>query len=177
MPTIPSRMRRVVVQAPGEIVVTEVDTPQPSVTEVLVRTLVSGVCGSDTHAAHGRHPFVPLPYRPGHEVVGIVSIGDGEGRFAEGQRVTVEPTLPCWQCKQCQQGRENLCENLTFFGCIHDQGGMADYFTIDASRLHAVPEAFTDEQAALIEPLSKEQGPSACWFLQQLAIVGLPASS
>jgi 2-desacetyl-2-hydroxyethyl bacteriochlorophyllide A dehydrogenase len=71
-----------------------------------------------------------------------------------GQRVVVEPTLVCGECKQCRSGRENLCERLRFFGCVHDQGGMADYFTIAATRLHAVPESFSDEQAALIEPLS-----------------------
>ena len=154
MSQIPTRMRRVIVPSPGVVEVDEVDVPVPGAGEALVRSLVSGVCGSDTHAAHGRHPFINLPYAPGHEVVGVVeSAPDGSG-FAPGQRVTVEPTLICGQCKQCKAGRENLCENLRFFGCVHDQGGMADYFTIPAGRLHAIPEDFTDEQAALVEPLS-----------------------
>lgn len=138
-------MRRVVVTTDG-VTVREVPTPVPGPGEVLVRTLVAGVCGSDTHALHGRHPFIVLPYAAGHEVVGVV-----EGT---GQRVTVEPDLPCWSCKQCLAGRQNLCENLRFFGCAHDQGGMADWFTIDTRRLHDVPDELDDRTAALIEPLS-----------------------
>ncbi|MGO9219057.1 MAG: hypothetical protein ACLPN6_29305 [Streptosporangiaceae bacterium] len=52
----------------------------------------------------------------------------------------------------CASGRENLCENLQFFGCGYPQGGMADYFTVAASRLHAVPDTLDDHTAALIEP-------------------------
>ena len=83
----------------------------------------------DTHALHGRHPFIQLPYAPGHEVIGTVrAIADGVTEVDVGQRVVVEPTLPCWTCKQCRAGRENLCENLKFFGCAYPQGGMADFF-------------------------------------------------
>jgi 2-desacetyl-2-hydroxyethyl bacteriochlorophyllide A dehydrogenase len=147
-------MRRVVVY-PGRIAVETADIPAPGPNEALIRTLVAGVCGSDLHAAHGRHPFVPLPYRPGHEVVGVIeTAGSAAGTFAPGQRVIVEPDLPCWTCKMCTSGRENLCENLQFFGCGYAQGGMADYFTLAADRLHLVPDALDDHTAALIEPLS-----------------------
>jgi threonine dehydrogenase-like Zn-dependent dehydrogenase len=54
----------------------------------------------------------------------------------------------------CDSGRENLCENLRFFGCGYPQGGMADYFTLPAGRLFPVPDALDDHSAALIEPLS-----------------------
>jgi len=155
MSSPPTQMRRVVVTAPGTFEVIEAKVPSPGPDEALVQTSVSGVCGSDLHAAHGRHPFVPLPYRPGHEVVGVVrAVGADVTGVEPGQRVTVEPTLPCWSCKMCTTERENLCENLRFFGCGYDQGGMADYFTIPAGRLHRVPDAFDDAQAALIEPLS-----------------------
>jgi 2-desacetyl-2-hydroxyethyl bacteriochlorophyllide A dehydrogenase len=114
-----------------------------------------GVCGSDTHAAHGLHPFISLPYVPGHEVLGMVAeAGTGVSSVQPGQRVTVEPTLPCWNCKQCLQGQENLCENLGFLGCGDPQGAMADYFTVDARRVHVIPDELDDRAAALIEPLS-----------------------
>jgi 2-desacetyl-2-hydroxyethyl bacteriochlorophyllide A dehydrogenase len=146
-------MRRVVIY-PGQIAVETADIPAPAPNEALIRTLVAGVCGSDLHAAHGRHPFVALPYRPGHEVVGVVeTTGSAEG-ITPGQRVTVAPYLPCWACKMCTTGRENLCENLGFFGCGYSQGGMADYFTLPADRLFPVPETLDDHAAALIEPLS-----------------------
>ena len=146
-------MRRVVVY-PGRIAVEAADIPAPGPDEVLVRTLAAGVCGSDLHAARGRHPFVPLPYRPGHEVVGVIEAVGSAVEEMPGQRVIVEPDLPCWTCKMCTTGRENLCENLQFFGCGYAQGGMADYFTLPANRLHPVPDTLDDNTAALIEPLS-----------------------
>ncbi|HEU5107745.1 MAG TPA: zinc-binding dehydrogenase, partial [Micromonosporaceae bacterium] len=91
----------------------------------------------------------------GHEVVGVVTaVAAGVTAVRVGQRATVEPDLPCWECKQCRAGRENLCENLGFFGCGSAQGGMAETFTIDARRLHVVPDELDDLTAALIEPLS-----------------------
>jgi 2-desacetyl-2-hydroxyethyl bacteriochlorophyllide A dehydrogenase len=147
-------MRRVIVY-PGRIAVEAAGIPVPGPDEVLVKTLVTGVCGSDLHAARGRHPFVALPYRPGHEVVGIIeAAGAAVTDRTAGQRVIAEPDLPCWTCKMCTSGRENLCENLQFFGCGYDQGGMADYFTLPARRLHLVPDGLDDHTAALIEPLS-----------------------
>lgn len=54
----------------------------------------------------------------------------------------------------CTTGRSNICENLRFCGCGYSQGGMADFFTIPANRIHLVPDDLDDFQAALIEPLS-----------------------
>jgi 2-desacetyl-2-hydroxyethyl bacteriochlorophyllide A dehydrogenase len=151
---VAERMRRVVV-SPDSIDVVDAPTPAPGSGEVLVHSVVSGVCGSDTHAAHGRHPFIDLPYHPGHEVVGVVAaLGPDVDEVEVGQRVTVEPDLPCWDCKQCRRGTENLCENLRFFGCGYDQGGMADFFTIPANRLHVIPDDLDYRAAALIEPMS-----------------------
>lgn len=147
-------MRRVVVR-PDEIVLVDAERPSPRPDEVGVETVVSGVCGSDTHAAAGHHPFVPLPYAPGHEVVGVVrEVGSDVTGLSIGDRITVEPTLPCWDCKMCRTGRSNICENLRFFGCGYEQGGMADVFTIPANRVHVVPSGMSDLDAALIEPLA-----------------------
>lgn len=155
MTTTTAGMRRVVVTADLSLEVREVAVPEPVAGEVLVQMTRTGVCGSDTHALHGRHPFIPIPYAPGHEVTGTVrALGEGVTEPAVGARVVVEPTLPCWACKQCRAGRENLCERLQFFGCGYEQGGMAEYFTIPAHRLHVVPDGLDDRQAILIEPLS-----------------------
>jgi threonine dehydrogenase-like Zn-dependent dehydrogenase len=148
-------MRRAVVHADRIEVVTDAPVPSPRTDEVLVRSVVVGVCGSDTHAAHGRHPFIPIPYHPGHEVVGVIEqVGPGVTAVEVGQRVTVEPDLPCWTCKMCTTGRQNLCENLQFFGCGWEQGGMADLFTVAADRLHLLPDDLDDITAVLVEPLS-----------------------
>jgi 2-desacetyl-2-hydroxyethyl bacteriochlorophyllide A dehydrogenase len=150
-----SDIRRIVVTGIDTI---ELLTEQPAELdpkEVRVRSVTVGVCGSDTHALHGRHPLIPLPYYPGHEVTGVVTeIASDVTSVAVGDRVTVEPTLPCWNCKQCRQGQENLCENLQFFGCGYRQGGMADEFVVRADRLHRIPDDLDDLAASLIEPLS-----------------------
>src|SRR4051794_40345732 len=146
-------MRRGMVTASG-VEVVEAAVPSPGPGEVLARTAVAGVCGSDTHALQGTHPFITLPYAPGHEVCGTVEqAGAGVTSVTAGLRVTLEPFLPCWKCKQCLAGRQNICENLRFFGCAHDQGGMAEFFTVDERRLHVLPDALDWATAAFIEPL------------------------
>ncbi|MFV0406885.1 MAG: zinc-binding dehydrogenase [Propioniciclava sp.] len=147
-------MHRVIAR-PAGIALVEEAVPTPRADEVQVQTVVVGICGSDLHAVAGHHPFVPLPYQPGHEVVGIVRrVGADVADISVGDRITVEPTLPCWECKMCLTGRSNVCERLRFFGCGYEQGGMAEFFTIPANRIHLVPDALTDLQAALIEPLA-----------------------
>lgn len=148
------RNRRVLVRSIDDISIEEVPAPRPGENELLVRSTVVGICGSDTHAARGHHPFIDLPYRPGHEVVGVVAAtGEGAEDFAPGTRVIVEPNLYCGTCAQCRSGRYNICRQLKVFGC-QTPGGMADLFTIPADRVHRVPEAMSDLQAALVEPLA-----------------------
>ena len=149
------RRRRVLVSAPDVVDVVEEMVPPLEPGEALVEMSVSGVCGSDKAGAHGEHAFLKPPYYPGHEVVGVVlAVADGVTKVLAGDRVTVEPTLVCGHCKPCRWGAENLCENLMFFGCGYREGGMADVFSVPAQRLHKIPTAFTDYQAALIEPLA-----------------------
>ncbi|MFE9053546.1 zinc-dependent alcohol dehydrogenase [Streptomyces mutabilis] len=151
---MPQANRRVLVRSIDDISLEEVPVPQPGDNELLVRSRVVGVCGSDTHAALGHHPFIDLPYRPGHEVVGtVVAVGAGAGEFAPGTRVIVEPNLYCGRCAQCRSGRYNICQELKVFGC-QTPGGMADFFTIPTGRVHRVPEGMSDLEAALVEPLA-----------------------
>src|ERR1039458_8520467 len=147
--------RRVIVTSPDIVeVITEVVPPlKPG--EALVEMSVSGMCGSDKAGVHGEHAFMKPPYYPGHEVVGVVvAVADGVDAVKVGDRVTIEPTLVCGHCKPCLNQKENLCENLEFFGCGYREGGMADVFSAPAARLHKIPKSFSDHQAALIEPLA-----------------------
>ncbi|MFF3542082.1 zinc-binding dehydrogenase [Streptomyces platensis] len=148
------QIRRVLVRSLADITLEQVPAPVPGDDELLVRTTVVGVCGSDTHAAAGHHPFIDLPYHPGHEAVGTVAAaGSGADGFAPGDRVIVEPNLYCGRCAQCRSGRYNICQELKVFGC-QTPGAMADLFTIPADRVHRVPDGMTDFQAALVEPLA-----------------------
>lgn len=147
--------RRVLVTDRNLVEIRRERTPEPAVDEVRVDLVAAGICGSDNSAIAGHHPTIPLPYYPGHEVVGIVSaVGSGVLVTSPGQRVTVNPPLPCEDCKMCRTNRSNLCENMRFFGCGWQEGGMADSFIVPASRVYPIPAELTDEQAALIEPLA-----------------------
>jgi 2-desacetyl-2-hydroxyethyl bacteriochlorophyllide A dehydrogenase len=146
--------RHVVVTAPGIVEIRHAAIPEPADGQVLVRMNVVGICGSDVHAFHGRHPFVPLPYHPGHEVTGRVEAVGAGVDLPLGTRVVVEPILACGSCKYCRDGRYNLCATMTFFGCTAPTGGLADLFVLPADRVVAIPDRLSDLQAALIEPLS-----------------------
>jgi propanol-preferring alcohol dehydrogenase len=125
----------------------EVTDPRPD--EIRVRVRVCGVCRTDLHLAEGdlepkRHLVVP-----GHEVVGIVDrAGVACDRFTVGDRVGV-PWLAhtCGVCRFCTSGRENLCVSPTFTGWDID-GGYAEYVTINERYAYAIPEVFSDEDAA-----------------------------
>jgi 2-desacetyl-2-hydroxyethyl bacteriochlorophyllide A dehydrogenase len=148
------QIRQVVIRGPGQIEVTEVNAPQAGRGEVRVRPLLVGVCGSDLHVLAGKHPFVSYPVMPGHEVVGIVdAVGLDVPDIEVGRRVLVEPNLVCGECRYCRSGRYNLCDQLTVVG-FQSPGSLADLFTIPASRLHPVPPSLSDQEAALVEPLS-----------------------
>lgn len=78
-------IRRVMVHSIDDIRIERVPCPSPSPGQVLVRPSWVGICGSDTHACLGRHPFISLPYHPGHEVVGVVQdAGDQVAGFRPG---------------------------------------------------------------------------------------------
>ncbi|MGV0746354.1 zinc-dependent alcohol dehydrogenase [Mycolicibacterium sp. XJ870] len=146
--------RRVVVNAIDDVDIEKIPQPEPAAGEARVRTTVVGICGSDLHAACGRHPFIELPYRPGHEAVGIVeAVGEGVDDSWVGARVTIEPNLACGECSQCRAGRYNICRELLVFGC-QTPGALADSFTIDVGRLVALNDDLDDRHAILIEPLA-----------------------
>lgn len=89
----------------------EVPRPVPGPDEVLIAVARVGICGSDLHAYHGRHPFIQLPVVPGHEFAGtIAEVGANVHHLAPGRRVTVEPSLVCGACYNCTHGRYNICE-------------------------------------------------------------------
>lgn len=148
-------MRQVVVGSADDIRIEDVPWPAtPHDGQVLVRSRLVGICGSDLHACAGHHPFIDLPYRPGHEVVGVVdTVGPGVDGFTEGDRVVLEPNVVCGMCRRCLEGRYNICRELTVIGC-QTPGGMADAFLVAADRLHRLPDEVDDNLASLVEPLA-----------------------
>jgi len=153
-----STMTRVVAERIGRVGVTEVPVPTAGPGQVLVRTALAGICGSDTHAVAGHHPLLAPPYYPGHEATGTVAeVGPGVTFPAVGQRVMLKPNVSCGECVNCRAGRTNACQDLRWIGCDPSgalPGAMADYFLAPAGNLYAVPDEVTDRQAVLVECLA-----------------------
>ena len=146
-------MKAIVFDAARTARLAEVDEPTPGVDEVLVKTRLTGVCGSDMHAYLGSQPFFKYPEIPGHEVVGdVVECGPG-AEFEIGRRVVLDPTINCGVCRPCSLGRYNCCTDIKVIG-VHAPGTFAEMFVAPAKRLHAVPDAVPDDLAMLVEPLS-----------------------
>jgi len=131
----------------------EVPDPTPGPGEVLVRTTLTGVCGSDMHAYLGSQPFFKYPEIPGHEVVGEVIAVGPDCDCPLGRRVALDPTINCGVCRPCRLGRYNCCSSIKVIG-VHAPGTMAEMFVAPCERVHAVPDSVPDELAMLAEPLS-----------------------
>jgi propanol-preferring alcohol dehydrogenase len=127
------------------------DVPVPDVgpEDILIRVRRCGVCHTDLHAVEGELAETKLPLVPGHEVVGLVErVGEKAGGFKIGQRVGAAwLRSTCGACRFCQSGRENLCESARFNGC-HADGGYAEYMALPGKYAYAIPEVFSDDEAA-----------------------------
>jgi L-iditol 2-dehydrogenase len=126
--------------------------------DVLVEVRSVGVCGSDVHYyEHGRiGPFVvEKPLVLGHEVSGVVvDRGETAGRHPVGQRVALEPGVPCGRCTDCRNGRYNLCRDVRFFATPPIDGAFARYVAIHEDYAFALPDELSDDAGALLEPLA-----------------------
>jgi len=148
----------------GPLRLTDVEEPDPPAPGWhRVRPRLSGICGSDLATIDGRssryfEPLVSFPFVPGHEVV---------GELDDGARVVLEPVLRCAArgidppCPACAAGQTNRCRNLAFGHlkpglqtgfCSRTGGGWGAALVAHDSQLHAVPEAFTDQAAVMVEP-------------------------
>jgi L-iditol 2-dehydrogenase len=132
--------------------------PDPGAGEVLIEVRSVGVCGSDVHYYdHGRIGdfVVTKPLVLGHETSGVVvGAGPNARRLEIGQRVALEPGVPCGRCRECRVGRYNLCAEVRFFATPPIDGTFTRYITINEHFAHPIPDALGDDEGALIEPLS-----------------------
>ena len=147
-----------VLYAPHDIRIEDRPVPKPGPREVLIEIKAVGVCGSDVHYyEHGRigSYVVRQPLILGHESSGvIVDVGEDVSRERIGQRVAIEPGVPDGVCRQCRTGHYNLCPNVRFFGTPPIDGAFTNYVTILSDFAYALPDQMSDEEGALIEPLS-----------------------
>lgn len=147
-------MLQQVMTAPGKIEFREIETPVPKAGEVLIRIMKIGVCGSDIHVWHGKHPFTSYPVTQGHEVSGeIAALGAGVENLEVGQKVTIQPQVVCGKCYPCRHGKYNLCETLKVMG-FQTTGVASEYFAVDAAKVTPLPQEMSFDEGAMIEPLA-----------------------
>lgn len=126
--------------------------------EVLVKIRANGICGSDIHfykeGVLGNF-IVEEPYIPGHEASGeVADVGEGVFSFKPGDRVAIEPGIPCMKCTLCKTGRYNLCREVVFLSAPPIDGTLCEYVVMPEHFLHKVPDTMDFLVAALAEPLA-----------------------
>lgn len=143
-------MRALVYTQPNEMQLLEREQPLAADGEVVLKIDAVGICGSDMHAFHGHDPRRKPGLVLGHEFAGTVSLSRAAG-WSEGMRVTGNPLITCGVCEFCVQGRDNLCANRTMVGMTRP-GAFAEYMSIPAASLVAIPPTMPTSHAAVTEP-------------------------
>ena len=137
--------------------------PQPLTDDdVEISTVVGGICGSDLHYYRdgGVGDFMlKEPLVLGHEIAGVVErTGRRVSSVARGDRVVIDPSVPCGSCAQCRHGRRNLCTDVRFLGSAarmpHSQGGFRDRLVVSGDQCVLLPVHLSFEDAVFAEPLS-----------------------
>lgn len=147
-------MRALVYTAPGEIVVRDEPEPRPRAGDVLIRVAAVGICGSELEGFASRSPRRVPPLVMGHEFGGtVVELGDGVERLQLGDRVAVNPLIPCGRCDLCRRGASNACRDRALIG-LKRPGAFAELVAAPESTAHVLPEGVPFGLAAMAEPLA-----------------------
>jgi threonine dehydrogenase-like Zn-dependent dehydrogenase len=147
-------MKAFYITEPGRTRLGELPVPRPAADEVLLRTRLIGMCGTDLSTFRGKNPLVTYPRIPGHEIAAtIVEVGSEvpSGLRAE-MDVTVYPNTNCGQCASCKRGRTNACKFNETLGVQRD-GAMKTYFTAPWKKVYRA-EGLGLRELSLVEPLA-----------------------
>jgi L-iditol 2-dehydrogenase len=142
----------------GQMAFREVPVPEIRPDEVLVKMEAVGICGSDLHYySHGRigNFIVQFPFILGHECAGTVVAAGGDVRHLQvGDRVALEPGVPCGKCEFCLGGRYNLCPDVQFLATPPYHGCLMNYIAHRAAFAFKLPPHVSSVEGALVEPLA-----------------------
>ena len=141
---------------PKNIQIVEESIPEIQENEVLLKTIACGVCGSDLHAYHfsAGYEFVKENVSLGHEVTAqVVDVGSNLSKDLIGKNVVVQAMNYCNSCESCKKGNFSLCKENKVLG-LHFDGGLSEYFKVQAKYIEALPEGIDLHLASLAEPLT-----------------------
>jgi L-iditol 2-dehydrogenase len=152
-------MRALLLEKYNELKLKDVPVPELGHEDVLIRVKACGICGSDVHGYDGSTGRRIPPLIMGHEAAGIVqSAGRDVRSFKPGDRVTFDSTISCGACRFCAAGAVNLCERRQVLGVscgeYRRNGAFAEYVSVPARIVYALPHEFSFAHAALIEAVS-----------------------
>jgi L-iditol 2-dehydrogenase len=151
-------MRALVMHGPEDMRVETRPVPSPAAGQVLVEVGSVGVCGSDRHfyfEGRASSDVIDGPAVLGHEFGGtIVEVGAGVDAGRVGERVSVEPLVPDPDSAETKAGRYNIDPAQTFYGVPYLDGGLERYVAVPSANAYAIPDSVSDDQAALVEPIS-----------------------
>ncbi len=151
-------MKAAILEKPKKIIIKEIPKPQYSDDEVLIKIKEIGICGSDIHFYNnGRIGsfVVKEPIILGHESSGeIAEIGKNVKGFKIGDRVSIEPGIPCYKCDYCKSGNYNLCKDVRFMAAPPFNGAFVEYVKYDPNFVFKIPDDVSFTEGALVEPLS-----------------------
>ena len=149
-----AKMTQAIMTEPGNIIYQEVDIPEVKPDQIKVKMKRIGICGSDIHVNHGKHPYTSYPVVQGHEVSAeVVETGKDVTTCKVGDKVTIQPQVVCGKCYPCTHGMYNDCEVLKVMG-FQTTGMASDYFVVDANKALVLPEEMSWDHGAMIEPLA-----------------------
>ena len=156
---IPKTMKAAVLTGIQQIEFEDRTIPEVSDDQVLVKLEYVGICGSDAHLyENGKigESVVTEPMVLGHEPGGmVVKVGKDVKSLAVGDKVAVEPGVPCWHCEFCKQGKYNLCRNVFFYASLPvTEGCYVEYIAHPANLCFKLPEHVSTLEGALMEPLA-----------------------
>lgn len=147
-----------VLKKKGDLQLEERPIPKPGKGEVLLAVKSVGICGSDVHywtQGYIGDFVLKAPMIMGHESSGeVVGVGEGVVNLKIGDRVAVEPGVPCQTCSYCKGGRYNLCLDMKFCATPPIDGSLANYYVHPADFCYKLPDHVTFDEGALLEPLS-----------------------
>lgn len=142
-------MKSAILYSPGDLRVEDVKAPEPGTHDVLINVEYSGICGLDRRIYTGDLK-IKTPLTIGHEFVGTVAeTGEGVAFLNKGDRVTVNPTIPCVQCTNCHMGRENQCENIKTVGIVFN-GSYAQQIKVPEHSVLKTPKDVSPEVATIL---------------------------
>ena len=152
------KMKAAYMTAKQKIEISEMEMGSPQADEVTVKLEYCGVCGSDVHFfEYGciGNTKVPYPFILGHESAGVVvAVGKEVKSIRVGDRVALEPGIPCGKCEFCRQGRYNLCREVKFLAAPPTNGAFREYINHPAFMTYKLPKKVSTLEGALIEPLA-----------------------